>query len=64
VVVHGHAEAVTDPSETTRLQQLPLVPWAPGPKSHFVRIEPGVISGRRITSNGIDLSDLPGHWLG
>ena len=64
VVVHGHARAVTDPDEKARLQQLPLVPWAPGAKTHFVRIEPGVISGRRISSTEIDLSDLPGHWLG
>jgi nitroimidazol reductase NimA-like FMN-containing flavoprotein (pyridoxamine 5'-phosphate oxidase superfamily) len=64
VVVHGHARAITDPDEKVRLQQLPLDPWAPGAKTHFVRIEAGVISGRRISSTETDLSDRPGHWLG
>jgi nitroimidazol reductase NimA-like FMN-containing flavoprotein (pyridoxamine 5'-phosphate oxidase superfamily) len=64
VVVHGHARAVTDPDEIARLERSSLVPWAPGAKMHFVRIQPGVISGRRISSTHIDLSDLPGHWLG
>jgi len=64
VVVHGHARAITDPGESARLRQLPLVPWAPGAKPHFIRVEPGVITGRRIGSTEIDLSDTPGHWLG
>lgn len=64
VVVHGHARSVTDPADVARLEQLALVPWAPGVKSHFIRIEAGVISGRRISVADVDLSDLPGHWLG
>jgi len=64
VVVHGHAEEVTDPAEVARLEQLPLAPWAPGAKAHYVRVSPGQITGRRISSTEVELSDLPGHWLG
>lgn len=48
VLVQGVAEEVLDPDELQRLQALPLRPWAPGTKPHFVRIWPSHISGRRI----------------
>ena len=38
-----------------RARRLPLRPWAPGDRQHYVRIAPGLISGRRIRhapSNG------------
>jgi nitroimidazol reductase NimA-like FMN-containing flavoprotein (pyridoxamine 5'-phosphate oxidase superfamily) len=59
VVVSGHAEEVTDPSELARLRDSPLVPWAPGPKANYVRVRPGPITGRRIS-----LADLPSSWWG
>lgn len=46
VVVRGHAAEVTDPSE---LEHPKPRPWAPGEKSHYVRVLPSAISGRRIT---------------
>jgi nitroimidazol reductase NimA-like FMN-containing flavoprotein (pyridoxamine 5'-phosphate oxidase superfamily) len=46
VVVRGFAEVVTDGSET--LPPAPR-PWAPGEKSHYVRVRSSKISGRRIT---------------
>jgi uncharacterized protein len=64
VVVHGHAEEVTDPADLARLEHLPLVPWGPGAKAHYVRVRPGQINGRRITLTKIDLSELPVHWFG
>lgn len=64
VVVHGHAEEVTDPIELARLEQLPLAPWAPGAKAHYVRIRPGEINGRRISLTRIDLAHLPARWFG
>lgn len=49
VVVRGQAKVVDDPAELRRLEKLPLVPWAEGPKEKFVRIKGDLISGRRIT---------------
>jgi uncharacterized protein len=50
VVVRGEAVEVRDPAELARLRKLPLCPWAPGVKSHYVRILPAVLTGRRITA--------------
>jgi hypothetical protein len=52
VLITGPAEAVTDPAELARLEQLPIGPWCPGPKSSWVRIRPGTITGRRILLHG------------
>lgn len=59
VVVRGRAEEVTDPAELKRLRELPLVPWAPGPKDHFLRVRPSQVSGREIS-----VADLPANWWG
>ena len=48
VVVRGEAVEVTDPAELARLRKLPLDPWAPGAKTHYVRVLPAVLTGRRI----------------
>jgi len=48
VVVRGEAVEVTDPAEVARLGRLPLRPWAPGAKNHYVRVLPAVLTGRRI----------------
>jgi hypothetical protein len=58
ILIRGSAVAVTEPGELRRVEQLPLIPWAPGKKAHYVRIS-GVPSGRRIT-----LPDLPSRWWG
>src|SRR5689334_16655842 len=47
VVVIGAAEEVTNASEIRRLDQLGLEVWAPGPRSHWVRIRARTLSGRR-----------------
>jgi len=59
VVVRGHGEEVTDPDELGRLSTTPLVTWAPGAKAHYVRINPRLVTGRRI-----QMPDLPSHWFG
>lgn len=51
VVVRGEAVEVTDPAELARLRRLPLHPWAPGAKTHYVRILPAALTGRRISSS-------------
>ncbi|MFC5814778.1 pyridoxamine 5'-phosphate oxidase family protein [Nonomuraea harbinensis] len=48
VTAVGHARAVTDPGEMSRLASLPLTPWAPGSKDHYIVVEAEQISGRRI----------------
>ncbi|MFG2004476.1 pyridoxamine 5'-phosphate oxidase family protein [Spirillospora sp. NPDC048911] len=48
VTVIGQAQAVRDPAELARLSRLPLRPWLPGPRDHFIRISCHRISGRRI----------------
>jgi nitroimidazol reductase NimA-like FMN-containing flavoprotein (pyridoxamine 5'-phosphate oxidase superfamily) len=52
VVVRGEAVEVTDPAEVARLRKLPLDPWAPGAKAHYVRILPAALTGRRISAPG------------
>jgi nitroimidazol reductase NimA-like FMN-containing flavoprotein (pyridoxamine 5'-phosphate oxidase superfamily) len=52
VLVRGEAVEVTDPAELARLRHLPLHPWAPGAKTHYVRILPAVLTGRRISAPG------------
>lgn len=68
VVVRGEAAEVTDPAELARLRGLPLDPWAPGTKSHYVRILPAALTGRRISvpsgpsgSRGLPPSAAPAH---
>ncbi len=48
VVVHGLAEEVWRPAELREIRELPLRPWAPGEREHYVRILPSTITGRRI----------------
>ncbi|RYV51648.1 pyridoxamine 5'-phosphate oxidase family protein [Pengzhenrongella frigida] len=49
VLVRGHAQEVTDPAEVVRLEELELVPWAPGDRPHYIRVSAAQTSGRRIT---------------
>lgn len=46
----GRATEVTAPDELAELRPLPLRPWAPGERDHYIRIRPELISGRRIGS--------------
>lgn len=48
VLVTGTLREVTAVSAVLRAEQLPLAPWAGGERRHFVRITPGLVSGRRI----------------
>jgi nitroimidazol reductase NimA-like FMN-containing flavoprotein (pyridoxamine 5'-phosphate oxidase superfamily) len=48
VLVVGIVEEVTDHSELAALATLPLGPWVPGAKSHWMRIRPETITGRSI----------------
>lgn len=48
VIIVGEVEELTDPAEIERLENLELEPWAPGAKTHWVRIRATSASGRRI----------------
>jgi len=48
VIIVGEVEEVTDPAEIERLEDFELEPWAPGVKTHWVRIRATSASGRRI----------------
>jgi uncharacterized protein len=48
VLVVGSIEEVTNSSELAALATLPLGPWAPGPKTCWMRIRPDTITGRTI----------------
>lgn len=48
VTVVGIAREVTEPAEVARLRQIGLDTWVPGDREHFIRIVPGIISGRRL----------------
>ena len=48
VLLKGRAEDVKGGPEAAHLATLPLHYWAYGEKSHWIRIRPGAISGRRL----------------
>ena len=50
VTVVGYSRAVTDEEEIHRLEQVGLLPWAPGKRDHFIRISPTLVNGRRLTA--------------
>ncbi|MFI6654837.1 helix-turn-helix domain-containing protein [Streptomyces sp. NPDC050523] len=51
VLVRGHARTVTDPEEARTLaESARSAPWAGGQRDTWVRIDPTVITGRRITA--------------
>ncbi|MFF7313499.1 pyridoxamine 5'-phosphate oxidase family protein [Streptomyces sp. NPDC008137] len=50
VLVRGPASTVTDPEEVARLkEQAYSEPWAGGRRELWLRIQPGAVTGRRIT---------------
>ena len=59
VLVIGRAQEIVDPRELEELHQTPLLPWAAGDRSEYVRITPELVTGRRIS-----VADLPSHWFG
>ncbi len=49
VLLRGTASEIHEHEEgRTERERISLRPWAPGAKSHWVRIVPDIISGRRI----------------
>jgi uncharacterized protein len=48
VTVIGQSHEVTDAAEISRLEQIGLSSWAPGEYERFIRISPGILSGRQL----------------
>jgi nitroimidazol reductase NimA-like FMN-containing flavoprotein (pyridoxamine 5'-phosphate oxidase superfamily) len=50
VVVTGVMESLDDADEATRarVRTLPVHPWGGGEKAHWMRVVPGLITGRRV----------------
>lgn len=48
VLVKGRAVPLDSAAAMARVADLPLSPWAQGEKSHWIRIEPVEVTGRRI----------------
>jgi uncharacterized protein len=51
VTVVGRCEEVTDAADLAGLDKLGLESWVPGSRNHFIRIEPGIVTGRRLRGN-------------
>lgn len=50
VAITGIADPVVQTSEALRMGQLGIDPWAPGPRDTYVRIVPGLVHGRYLTT--------------
>jgi hypothetical protein len=48
VLVVGTAREEHDPARLRELAKLPLTPWCAGNKAHWVVIEGGAVTGRRL----------------
>ena len=48
VTAIGQAHEVTDAGEAARLGTIGLNSWAPGPRDHFIRISPVILTGRHL----------------
>lgn len=52
VVIKGEAQQVNRLYDVLEVIELPLFPWHPEPKPHFIRIEPDSVTGRRFPVPG------------
>ena len=52
VTVVGQSQEVTDAGEIARLREIGIGTWAPGERDQFIRITPGIVTGRRLRATG------------
>lgn len=50
VLVIGRSSIITDPVELARLDAYDITPWAYGKRSNYVRLQPDLVTGRRIVA--------------
>jgi uncharacterized protein len=58
VTAIGPSSEVTDPGEIARLQAMGLNSWAPGPRDHYIRISPVILTGRHLCAAATRLARL------
>ena len=63
VVVTGVLETIdeSDPETLERVRTLPVHPWGGGEKAHWLRVVPGLITGRRV-GPGLGLEEEGSSW--
>ena len=56
VLLQGVGREITDATDarSEQLQLLPLAPWAPGEKSHWIKIVPRIVTGRRLSHGHLE----------
>lgn len=56
VLVTGEAQEIVDPHELEAARRLPLLAWGlkDGASVHFVKIEPALVSGRRLLGRMVE----------
>ncbi|MFH9348717.1 pyridoxamine 5'-phosphate oxidase family protein [Kitasatospora sp. NPDC017646] len=52
VLVHGRADAVSDPEQVRRVLRSGLRPWVGDPEPLFIALVPELVSGRRLFPTG------------
>ncbi|CAH0131612.1 hypothetical protein SRABI83_00256 [Arthrobacter sp. Bi83] len=55
VVARGGTALIENPEEQSAADALGLEPWEPGTKSHYVRLSPDALTGRRFKVNAPDV---------
>lgn len=55
VMARGSTAGIADAAEQAAADALGLEPWEPGPKTHYVRLSPKVLTGRRFKVNEPDV---------
>lgn len=55
VTARGGTSLIEDPDEQSAVDALGLEPWQPGEKSHYVRLSPRVLTGRRFKVKAPDV---------
>lgn len=59
VVVRGQAHLIVDRQEKAAADALHLDPWQPGSKSHYLRLSPDAVTGRRFKTIRPDIWTTP-----
>ena len=55
VVARGTSSLIEDPAAQSVVDALGLEPWEHGPKTHYLRVSPEVVTGRRFKVNAPDI---------
>ena len=59
VLIQGPSEVLTADDDLVRARRLHLRTWAPGERTHFIRVRSDAVSGRRFLSPAHGLAEVP-----